>query len=342
MFRKFIIIAISIFLGLFLAFLTAEIALRVIDYDYIPLRIRKLGRKIKDMPRSDWRGFHSVMDDRFIYDPELIWRPRKKYGPFNSQGFKGPEVDILKKANEYRIFTIGDSNTLGPEQGCSWPEYLGQLFKRKKPNVFVINAGVYGYTSFQGLRCFEKILKYKPDMVLISFGSNDCLRVTIPDKEYVSSKKFFKSGLEQFRVCYLFIAFSDIILMKKREKNQLVPRVSLKEYSDNLNKMIKLADKNHIKVVLLTRPFIGKSPHRLWWKNFAPEYNELSKKIAKDNNVLAIDIYSHFKDKAEYFVDGSHFNDIGYRIAAELIYDYIKDINVDTLRRTAQNSFAKK
>lgn len=322
-FRKPIIITFVI-LGLFLAFFAGEIILRIVGYYYTPLRIENLGQEIEGLGKSDWRPFHEREDQYFVYDPNLIWRPKKNFRIFNAQGFRGPEVGITKNRDEYRIFTIGDSNTLGPQGSPGWPEYLGQLFQKKHPHVSVINAAAWGYTSWQGLKRFEEVLKYKPDMVLISFGSNDAHRVTIPDKEYVSSKKFFSSEISQLRLCQLFIAFQDILLMKNRKENLLVPRVSLKEYNDNINRIITLADKNHAKVILLTRPFIGKSRRRLYWKTFAPQYNELTMKIAKDRDVLSIDIYSHFKDKRKYFMDACHFDDTGYRIAAELIYDYVK------------------
>ena len=37
----------------------------------------------------------------------------------------------------------------------------------------VANAGVYGYSSFQGLRRFHELLRYHPDVVTWSFGAND-------------------------------------------------------------------------------------------------------------------------------------------------------------------------
>jgi len=94
---------------------------------------------------------------------------------FNSQGFRGKELGG-KQHGEFRIFTIGDSNTLGwggSEDAPNWPVHLEDLLQESNNRFTVINAGVWGYTSFQGMRRFKEVLGYDPDMVIISFGSND-------------------------------------------------------------------------------------------------------------------------------------------------------------------------
>ena len=316
------IIAVAVIIFVFsVTCLIGESFLCLINYSYLPLKIERLGKNIDGLGEADFRQFHCEEDENFVYDHRLIWRAKKKYHRFNNQGFIGSDLTAAKKKDDYYIFTIGDSNTFG-----SWPEYLNSFFRNNHAGVKVVNAGIPGYSSFQGLRYFEEILRYKLYMALISFGTNDAHRVTVSDKEYVFNKRFFNSRITQFRLFQLFSALSDIILMKNKKENHLVPRVSLKEYEDNICNIIDLADKNHVKIVLLTRPFIGTSHSKLWWKVFAPEYNKLSKKIAKNRGVSVIDIYSCFKDKAEYFIDESHFNVAGHKAAAEIIYRHIKSL----------------
>jgi len=318
--------AIKISLYFLLVFLILpEILLRSVGYHYCPLKLERLSKEVDGLGKTEWRIFHSTQDPYFEYDSYLIWRPKKNFKIFNAQGFRGEVLALNKKGKEYRIFAIGDSNTLGPTENSGWPEYLGELFKKDNHNnVKVINAGVWGYSSFQGTRRFEDTLPYKPDMIIISFGSNDAHRVTISDREYVLSKMFFEYTAH-LRVCQLFIALSDKVLLSVRKDSLLVPRVNLQEYEENICRIITIAKKNNIKVILLTRPFIGKSHHPLWWKNFIPQYNALTLKIARQRGVASIDVYQYFKDKNEYFVDESHFNDAGYQIAARLIYNNIKD-----------------
>src|SRR5262245_58067164 len=63
--------------------LVFEGALRLIGYCYTPLRIETINTW------SEWRYYHAFDDAKFVYDPELIWRPRKGSGGFNKQGFRG-------------------------------------------------------------------------------------------------------------------------------------------------------------------------------------------------------------------------------------------------------------
>src|SRR5262245_45529403 len=165
-----------------------EIVLRLIGYSYTPLSIHLEEKTKKEW--SEWRDYHAFQDKHFTYDPYLIWVPRRDIPGFNAQGYRGKELSPEKAPGSYRIFAIGDSNTLGwvEENSPNWPRYLEGLLTEKEDRYTVVNAGVYGYTSFQGLRAFKQALRYEPDMVLISFGCNDGMRVTVSDATYASRR----------------------------------------------------------------------------------------------------------------------------------------------------------
>jgi len=282
--------------------------------------------RIKILNNSDWRYFHIFEDKSFIYDPYLIWRPKNNFSVFNSQGYRGKELSTENKIHEFRIFAFGDSNVLGwdGENGPNWPMYLQELLGGR---FAVINAGVWGYTSFQGLMRFKESLPFCPDMVLISFGSNDAHPVTISDAEY-TSRTIRKIKLDKvfikFRTGQLLLSVLDKSLLKNKE--DLTHRVDLEEYKSNLNEIIKLSKQRDIKIVLLTRPYIGESFDKNMWKSFAPAYNNATIEVAKNNAIPVIDIYSYFKGKEEFFADECHFNEKGHREAAKIIYENIKAI----------------
>jgi lysophospholipase L1-like esterase len=190
----------------------------------------------------------------------------------------------------------------------------------------VVNAGVYGYTSFQGLRVFKQALRYEPDMVLISFGCNDGMRVTVPDARFLNRTRW-DTILCEFKVGQLLLDCSDKLFTKGM--GELVPRVDVAGYKNNLEEIIGIAKDRKIKVVLLTRPFTGPSQNELWWKNFAPEYNAAAKEVGKVNNVPIIDIYSEFEGKNHYFSDEAHFTQEGHERAAQIIYDRIRPLLPD-------------
>lgn len=99
----------------------------------------------------------------------------------NSLGLRGPEIEP-KRAGELRVLSLGESTTLAPriEYEESYSAVLESLLrKRRQGPVRVINAGVSGYTSFQGLQyLLHRGLALEPDVVLLYFGFNDFLETT--------------------------------------------------------------------------------------------------------------------------------------------------------------------
>jgi len=324
--KKVLITIFNFFVILFFCLVIAEVTLIITGYHYSPLRLKEPEEFVKGLDKTDWRLHHIAHDRYCVYDHQLIWRPRSNYGPFNSQGFRGALLNPLKQPNEFRILVVGDSNSAGPVYSPGWPGYLQELFHSNNSSITVTNASCWGYSSYQGLKRFEEILKYRPDMVLISFGANDAHRVKISDKDYIKRTRWVNLNMAKFRLIQLGIAFSDALLARLQKSNNLKARVSLQEYGENLRRMVYLARLNNIKIIFLTRPFIGSSHHPLWWKNFAPDYNSLTKQIANENNCGLIDLYGEFKDKEVYFYDESHFNDPGFKLAAEIIYNNLKKL----------------
>ncbi len=80
--------------------------------------------------------------------------------------------------DKYRIVCFGDSITFGEDLPYqqSYPAVLASLLQEQYPDLDaeVINAGIGGHTSVQGLARLERdVLWYKPHVVVVSFGIND-------------------------------------------------------------------------------------------------------------------------------------------------------------------------
>lgn len=314
--KKIVLSLLSIILALFIV----ELILCLMDYSYVPLKIVTIK---KTLDKYDWRH-HFIFDNKdFVYDPYLMWRPKNNF-VFNSEGHRGRLLSSKRGLKTYCIFTFGDSNTLGlsGKDVGSWPGYLDEIMERSGRDCLVINFGVWGYTSFQGLRQFKEALRLKPDMVMVSYGSNDASMVVTPDKKYVSDRFGIGARVYKYRIGLFFISLLDRIFAQKI--TALVPRVSIQDYEKNLEEFVELCN-NNIKIILLTRPFIGSMPEdRLHWKNFIISYNDVVKKVSKEKNIKLIDLYQYFKNKEEYFCDESHFTEDGHKAAAGLIYEEIK------------------
>jgi len=80
--------------------------------------------------------------------------------------------------DKYRIVCLGDSNTFGEDLPITqaYPAVLEDLVRRRYSSldVVVINSGIRGHTSVQGLARLERdVLWYRPHVVLTAFGIND-------------------------------------------------------------------------------------------------------------------------------------------------------------------------
>jgi len=285
-------------------------------YQYTPMKIKAVN---KTLDKYDWRDRHIFRDEDFLYDPYLIWRPKSNHSVFNAEGYRGRELKTHRRPGTYCVFTFGDSNTLGMRgvDGPNWPGYLEEELRGMGKDCLVVNAGIWGYTLFQGIRRFKEVVPLRPDMALVCFGSNDAFRVVVEDKDYVLDRFGIKGSIYKYKTGLFLISLRDRLYKQKNVK--LVPRVPVSDYDKYLNEMASLCEKHGIELILLTRPFVGGTEDEFWWINFGPRYNDVVRRVARDRHVKLVDLYEYFKDKEEYFADESHFTEEGHRAAARLI-----------------------
>jgi lysophospholipase L1-like esterase len=309
--------------SLLTALLAAELTLAAIGFPGKGLEI-ELGRG------SDTRVYHAFEDRHFVYDPDLIWRPKPGSEVFNSQGFRGPEVDPGEDKRCYRIFALGDSNTLGwaGEGGANWPGFLGELLGRRERCRVVVNAGVYGYSSHQGLKRLGDILRYHPDLVFLSFGSNDAQPVIVGDRATAPGKGSLL-GLVAGRTRLGRLGLAAWRRVTLRD-SPMRPRVTLEEYRDNLLEMIRLCRAQGTEPVLLTRPYSGRLRSAMpRWKSAAHRYNEVALEVGRLSRTQVVDVYSMFKGLDEFFADESHFTESGHRLLARILTALVEELGED-------------
>ena len=112
----------------------------------------------------------------------------------------GEVAHLLPGQGVLRVVAIGDSNTLGwaGAEGSNWPAALGRAMTGARLEAEVVNGGVWGYSSFQGVRRMRETLGYRPDVVLVSYGSNDAHRVHRPDREFAGKSGWFRAFERRF------------------------------------------------------------------------------------------------------------------------------------------------
>ena len=106
------------------------------------------------------------------------------------------------------ILCFGDSLTAGygMQRGQSYPELLQEHINNDGYNYQVINAGVSGDTTHDGLRRLSYHLSQPIDIFILELGVNDMIRGGIPDQIKVNLSKILNQVIEQYPNCKLVVA----------------------------------------------------------------------------------------------------------------------------------------
>ena len=287
----------------------------------------------------------------FIPDPQSHWKInpaiQRKYGNpsedsvrdlARNDGLVDFEYSRYKETGTYRILCYGDSQTMGaPWTGGMQNSYPKQLqtklqkaFPRKK--IEVINMGVSGYSSYQGLLFFRNIgIHYNPDCVIIGLGFHDAGASFAPDKEITSDKQWVKTLRSVLYKSQIYLMIRKKILerraLNRKEDNRPVfNRVTKDGYRENLETFLEMGKENKIKMIFLTVPQVGSDG------TLHPDYVDVMRKAAGDFNVTIVDAAEALKkiplkDQEELFVkDKVHFNIKGNDFMSDRIFETLKPI----------------
>lgn len=287
----------------------------------------------------------------FIPDPQSHWKInpaiQRKYSSPN-QGKPGNErqndgmVDFeftrFKEKDAYRILCYGDSQTMGaPWVGGmqnSFPKMLQKKLLKAYPKkkIQVINMGVSGYSSYQGLLFFRNIgLLYNPDCVIIGLGFHDAGASFAPDKEITSDKPWVKSLRSVLYKSQIYLMIRKKILEKrsldrKEDNRPVFNRVSKEDYRNNLKTFLVMGKEKDIKMLFLTIPQMSEEG------TLHADYVDVMRKASEEFNTPLIDAAKAMKkiplkDQEEYFVqDKVHFNIKGNEFMSDIIFEKIKPI----------------
>lgn len=96
----------------------------------------------------------------------------------NSLGFRGPEIEVPKPAESYRVLVLGDSITLADylEDELTFVRRLEARLRAARPgrSVEAVNAGIGDIGLSEELDILEETgLQLEPDLVVVAFYLND-------------------------------------------------------------------------------------------------------------------------------------------------------------------------
>ncbi len=255
----------------------------------------------------------------------LPWLPREfRSNPvwriaLNGEGFRSAPFAPAKQAGVLRIACIGDSWTFGMNvnQDEMYPARVEALMAQQPSGqrAEVLNFGVLGYTSFQGLELLKRrVLDLQPDVVVIGFGMNDSDVAGYRDKDVVKpGETHWRDRVKDITSHSELLALMKYVALVLRFRPQNMgdflkadakadqgksnatvsyddmeawTRVSPRDYDANLREMIRLARGRGARAVLLDNELWPESPYRA-----------VLRKISSDEHVPLVDSLQMIADE---------------------------------------------
>ena len=208
-------------------------------------------------------------------DPTLLWKIKpgsygtreSRFAPkisyvHNQSGFRIREEIKPKSSKTFRVLMLGDSNIwgFGVEQAQTASEVLQYRFSQmdlEGHSIEVLNLGIVGYTSYQGLHWLNESLYLQPDMICLAYGYND--RRYVANGSNQDSSSYFKQTYNTIYIRQLLFERSAICgwIASWNGKSKLtpfteaVPRVPLEQYQSNFETMLSICETQNIPTVVI-------------------------------------------------------------------------------------------
>ncbi len=136
---------------------------------------------------APWRLHKLAYTHELAKDIAIDWKQRKRQAApayrgvtwqINEKGVRGDPVPVPKPPHIQRLLFIGSSVTFGwgVRAQRAFPERVAETLDGMFPHraFDAVNAGVPGYSSYQGLLYMRELFsRYDPDIVIAEFGIND-------------------------------------------------------------------------------------------------------------------------------------------------------------------------
>lgn len=261
----------------------------------------------------------------------------------NSEGLSDKEHVILKKRNEFRIVGLGDSFTEGDgtDVDSTWLKFLERSLSKYhfKKELTFINAGIAGSDPFfEFILLKEKLLKYRPDLVLVAINSSDIADIVARG----GMERFLPDGSVEFKkgpwweAIYAVSHISRLFFDAFGYENFLYfgSEKEIAESKTNIVEIIsafkELSMKNNFKLIVIFHPYRTEiNSKELELKT---EMN-----VSIHNNIEVFDMLNYFSEKEEinstnsgdYFwqYDGHH-NAKGYEAFARGVEWKLKETGI--------------
>jgi len=251
----------------------------------------------------------------------------------NTFGMRDSEYTLEKPKDVFRICLIGDSVSFGmylPVEE-NFAEILEkELNARDKKKFEVLNFAVAGYNSSQeAIVLKEKVLNFKPDMVIVAFCPND---------------DSYTDGLGKMSRAYSPVSLGNKLHSKafcffahNFEKNFLSKTTNMKRPSEFLNLLASERDQNKFKAIVVAIPYYFEDYDRYKEKNKHKAIYE----VAREKKLYIVDFLHLWKNldvgvrKSFYHKEDTvHLSRLGMQKVTEGLFKIVSSLhNTSDLNR---------
>ena len=244
--------------------------------------LRLFGYESRAVARS--LSFHvpEIRSAGYDRDPHRYWRLKPGFTGqvsanhpwdvrINGLGLRGPETSRAKAKGVVRVIVMGDSSAFGwevPEEATFARRLESLLRARGSAKYEVLNAGVPGYSSYQGRRYLEsELVQFGPDAVVTYFGLNDLTgAMYYTDAEqgafHALPRASLLGRLRQLRLWHVMVDAVEKARRRDRFEAYFTSRDLLRvrpeDYRANLAAMKDVAQRHGFKIFFVTP--VWKSP----------------------------------------------------------------------------------
>jgi len=285
----------------------------------------------------------------------------------NPFGFRGASMRTARKpAETVRIFFMGGSfvESLALPEEKTFPAQIEQRLSAAHPGTHYecVNAGLSGFMARDLVAQLKySLLNYAPDILVVTVPAvNDLRYGTLPEFDpahpasppskpephgWVRSSRFLSLAVRltgRFLRAHVPYSFA---LDHLRRDYQSVPKTTLAEshalpdFQAQLEALIRLAQENHIRLVLTSEPSIYQTPlppqieNQLWLGlmrknlNLSPEFleketrrfNQAAEMLAHESDVVWIDLAGQIPKTLDHFYDDMHLTPAGAKKTADAL-----------------------
>ena len=268
----------------------------------------------------------------------------------NKYGFRGPELE-RRKANTVRIWFIGGSTTFdiyASSNETTWPALTGAGLQAAWPDkkIEVINAGIPGETIRGNRQDFQNYYgQIHPDILVIHAGPNDLRSSSIHAPGLASEP--LPGPFHRLATYRLLSRKLQLQRIPQSWKNREIDHPLWERLETDIRHFIAAAQQKGVKVVLATHAHRAKNKSRgrsaaiqvaegtrllrmdavSVIKTFE-QYNEMIRRIAKEQGIPLIDLREQIPARVTYFGDHTHFSSKGSRLAAKSAVEVLKKLEL--------------